>query len=228
MLIPTKRTGRPRTQIDNALTWLRKTLADGPKPLTTIRKGAVARGDSWATIRRCKKELQVVNVFYDGKHWWALPGQLGSFGPSAQAAPPEEQPVEDTFENLAERMHREGRMARTFGTPLPEIESNLRQLAYHTIETKLPENQVEALVSAIAVQYQPPPPPIPAWDAPDPAQAIRDTDNLSTLYAQIRAALWREETAKDRPPDLELMGRLRNTLELWKAERQRRRDAGIV
>jgi hypothetical protein len=99
MLVPNKKPGRPRTQIDACEDWLRRLLLTGPKTMDQIRRGKTSRGDSWATVRRCKAKLRLINLFYDGRHWWALPEQMGLPQPSTA---PVERNVDEAVTDPAE------------------------------------------------------------------------------------------------------------------------------
>ena len=213
--IPPTKSGRPRTQIDNATAWLRKTLSDGPKSVIAIRKGATARGDSWSTVRRARKELQVITVFAGDKHLWALPGQVGEIGRANVRVDVESDLAAEVAINFKEKLvsalHQRASICKTDRKSITDIEQALRQIAKDQ-ETPLPKDEVEALITAIATQYA----TIPVWNTPDPAQAIAQLKDIGGLIGEIRTAMSKAES------DPELMKRLDTALKLVRAEQKRR------
>jgi hypothetical protein len=76
-----KPTGRPpgrgqRLVRDSLIDWLTVYLSEGPVPLKAIRKAVRGRGDSWATLRLCKKEIGVTSTVSGGEWYWSLSGAL--------------------------------------------------------------------------------------------------------------------------------------------------------
>ncbi len=177
---------------------------DGPKSITAIRKGATARGDSWSTVRRSRKELQVITVFAQDRRLWALPGQVGQIGRAETPVDLEPDLVKDVMlsqrQNLVSRMHNKAASCKQDKKSVSDIQEALRELAYKEIDTTLPKDEVEPLITAIAAQYE----TIPVWNAPDPA-----------LYGEIRNTM-----VHDGASDPELLKRLEATLKLVSAERK--------
>lgn len=201
--------------MDSATAWLRKTLSDGPKSVTAVRKGATARGDSWSTVRRARKALQVITVFAGDKHLWALPGQVGEIGrANAQVEVEPDLAAEvaiDFKERLVSALRQRASICKRDRNSVADIEQALRRVAQYQ-ETPLPKDEVEALITAIATQYA----TIPVWNAPDPAQAIAELKDIGGLIGEIRTAMLKAES------DPELMKRMDAALNLARAEQKRR------
>lgn len=67
--------GRPSRERDEAEDFLRRFLADGPKPKAEVLRGALADGQTRATVYRAANRIGVVFRFDDlGRSTWSLPG----------------------------------------------------------------------------------------------------------------------------------------------------------
>ncbi|MGI0134755.1 MAG: hypothetical protein ACREBW_07355 [Candidatus Micrarchaeaceae archaeon] len=184
--------------------WLQKALADGPKLLVAIQKEGTARGHSWRTTQRCRKELQIGTLFSQNMYWWVLPGHTGLVGPGAfapvEAAPeptPEPEPEPDTFENLVVRLNETGKIGHGLEWTIPEIVRALEREAYSVIKTKLPEADVNRLIAAFAEQHKPDP---PIWERAD-WQSVMEKASSNKKTEHYYAM--RSQMVKDNPPEIE-------------------------
>jgi hypothetical protein len=82
---PKGKPGPKGEALSNAMAFLEKALADGPKEADEVEKWALAEGISLKTLRRAKKEMGVVSELHgfgqEGKWFWSLPDRDGQDGP---------------------------------------------------------------------------------------------------------------------------------------------------
>jgi putative DNA primase/helicase len=75
-------TGSEKSARSEAVEFLRETLATGPKPATEVRVDAEQSGQSWATVKRAKKQIGIIaerkaevgdGLGRDGRWYWRMP-----------------------------------------------------------------------------------------------------------------------------------------------------------
>ena len=221
MQIPSKPSGRPKKRNETA-EWLRRYLSDGRQPLNAIRKASRGRGDSWGTVKRCKKELLIESTVIDGIWWWSLPGppRQGDTAQEAGDREPDTDTVSQTEDELMiEAMHGEADACRRAEMSVPEIEDDLRKQS-KAFQTSLSDEDIETLVQKIAAKYAP---AVHVWDLADPAQAIAQIGYLMPLILTLRGLIQDEEhPPKGRSTDPERLQRLTDTLAMVRAEEKKR------
>lgn len=224
MQIPGKPSGRPKKRNETA-EWLRRYLSAGRQTINAIRRASRGRGDSWGTVKRCKKELQIESTIVDGTWWWSLPGLIpqGDTAEEAGDREPDADTVSQTEEELMiKAMHGEADACRSAKMSVTEIEDDLRKQS-KAFQTSLSDESIETLIRTIARKYAP---AVPVWDVPDPAAAIakiKDVD-LPGVYTELRNEIFHElSPPRGRSTDAERLKRLQYTLDLLVAERTKRK-----
>src|SRR5277367_3867599 len=195
MQIPGKPSGRPKKRNETA-EWLRRYLSEGRQTLNAIRRASRGRGDSWGTVKRCKKELLIESTVIDGIWWWSLPGSTPKGDAAEEAA--DREPDTDTVsqtvaktedELMIEAMHGEADACMRGKMSVAEIEDDLRKQSKF-FQSSLSDEEIETLIQKIAAKCAP---AVHVWDLADPAPAIAQVEYLMPLILTLRSLIHDEE-----------------------------------